>query len=335
MSYRESQPSCQLFPGAAGEDWYSMLGCSLSAAAAAIVLVGVFVLWKCCIFAVSTGSCKEWKTGRISKLSVERKVSLVSPQVASQASYVSASSISVFRAAIVRSVASCLLDGPVGVDPAINVIWSRHLAHWPDEVPRIFRMLDFVAHGAEGHGPVHLLLVSDDELGFAWDWEENGWVRAALPPLWMLSGPIQHFQSAIFDAWQLNVSAQLADRKGSRRAQFWDIKGSLQLLNSSHLRERNNILLRSILCGGVRNGLLPGKARGAEVPCRFCGGRDGDGHLFWQCTFPPILQVCELPEFMPLMARDRSNWPRCLLWHGWLPGLSTAGERDPWAASLV
>ena len=31
---------------------------------------------------------------------------------------------------------------------------------------------------------------------------------------------------------------------------------------------------------------------------------------------------------MPLMARDRGNWPRCLLWHSWLPGLSSAGERD-------
>ena len=31
---------------------------------------------------------------------------------------------------------------------------------------------------------------------------------------------------------------------------------------------------------------------------------------------------------------DRGEWPRCLLWHGWLPGLGIAGERDPWAASL-
>ena len=30
------------------------------------------------------------------------------------------------------------------------------------------------------------------------------------------------------------------------------------------------------------------------------------------------------------MARDRSDWPRCLLWHNWLPGLSAAGERAPW-----
>ena len=37
---------------------------------------------------------------------------------------------------------------------------------------------------------------------------------------------------------------------------------------------------------------------------------------------------------MPLVARDRSTWPRYLLWLGWLLGLSSAGEGDPWAASL-
>ena len=30
---------------------------------------------------------------------------------------------------------------------------------------------------------------------------------------------------------------------------------------------------------------------------------------------------------------DCSKWPRCLLWHGWLPGLSGPGGRTPWAAS--
>ena len=34
------------------------------------------------------------------------------------------------------------------------------------------------------------------------------------------------------------------------------------------------------------------------------------------------------------MALDRRKWPQCLLWRGWLPGLSLAGERDLWAASL-
>ena len=59
----------------------------------------------------------------------------------------------------------------------------RYLAHWPDEAPRIFRMLDLIAHGAGGHGPVQLLLTSANELGFAWDGEEKGWIRAALLPL--------------------------------------------------------------------------------------------------------------------------------------------------------
>ena len=42
-----------------------------------------------------------------------------------------------------------------------------------------------------------------------------------------------------------------------------------------------------------------------------------------------LLILREFLEFMPLMARDRSNWPRCLLWHGWLPGLTLAGEKEP------
>ena len=42
-------------------------------------------------------------------------------------------------------------------------------------------------------------------IGFAWDGEQQGWIRAALPPQRMLSGAMRHFQSAIFEAWQLKV----------------------------------------------------------------------------------------------------------------------------------
>ena len=28
---------------------------------------------------------------------------------------------------------------------------------------------------------------------------------------------------------------------------------------------------------------------------------------------------------------DKSNWPRCLLWHGWLPALSGSAFGNPWA----
>ena len=126
-----------------------------------------------------------------------------------------ASSLGSFRATIVRSVWSSRmplagspvilgpLDGSVGVDPAHCIVIARfqmmhrYFAYCPDEVPRIFRMLGLIAHGADGHGPVHLLLISAAEIGFVWDGSEQGWVRAALPHLRMLVGPVQHFESAI------------------------------------------------------------------------------------------------------------------------------------------
>ena len=129
-------------------------------------------------------------------------------------------------------------------------------------------MLDLISRGAQGHGPVHLLLIS------------------------------------------------------------------AVVLTSSHLRERDKMLLRAILCGGVWNGFLLGKAKKEDVPCRFCGKRDGDGHLFWECSFHSLQHVRDLPEFAFLMSLDRSKWPRCLLWHGWLPGLKGTGQRDPWAISF-
>ena len=45
-------------------------------------------------------------------------------------------------------------------------------------------------------------------------------------------------------------------------------------------RERNKMLLLSVMVGGVWNGFLLGKVRGDFVSCRFCDGADGDGLLF-------------------------------------------------------
>ena len=75
-----------------------------------------------------------------------------------------------------------------------------------------------------------------------------------------------------------------------------------------------------------------GKAKKDDVPCRFCGQGVGDGHLFWECTFPPLQHVRELLEFAFLTSLDRRNWPRCLLWDGWLPGLSGVSDSEPWAS---
>ena len=32
------------------------------------------------------------------------------------------------------------------------------------------------------------------------------------------------------------------------------------------------------------------------------------------------------------MRMDKGHWPRCLLWHGWLPVLSGVPGASPWAA---
>ena len=63
------------------------------------------------------------------------------------------------------------------------------------------------------------------------------------------------------------------------------------------------------------------------------GSPDGDGHLFWECTFPPLVEIRENPEFHDLMREHKAQWPRCLLWHGWLPMLSGVNGASPWAGT--
>ena len=72
--------------------------------------------------------------------------------------------------------------------------------------------------------------------------------------------------AAILDAWRDKVAVDLCGRKFFRGGPLLDIHGSLQLLNSSHVRERDKALLRTILVGGVSNGFLLGRIRGQVVP---------------------------------------------------------------------
>ena len=111
-----------------------------------------------------------------------------------------------------------------------------------------------------------------------------------------------------------------------------DAHGSLQFLNSSHVRERDKALLRSVMVGGVWNGFLLGRVRGQPVPCRFCVAPNSDGHLCGEGTFPPLVEIREHPEFHDLMGMDKAHWPRCLLFHGWLPMLSGVNGASPQAA---
>ena len=95
-------------------------------------------------------------------------------------------------------------------------------------------------------------------------------------------------------------------RKGFRGGPFLDVSGTMQLLNSDHVRERDKALLRGVLVGCGWNGFLLEKVRNCHVPCRFCGGDDHDGHLFWDCPFPPLVEIRENPEFHELMEMAKS-----------------------------
>ena len=184
-----------------------------------------------------------------------------------------------------------LLDGPTWCDPAFCVVWfrfrllRRYLALWPAEVGRVYRLLAMVSEGCPGHGPIHLLSPSAAEIGFRWNPDALAWIGPGLPLLSNLASPLQHFKAAILDALHNKVAAGLCGRKGFRGGPLLDVHGSLRLLNSSHVEERDKALLRSIMVGGVWNGFLLGRVRNQVLPCRFCGAPDGDGHLFLGLPF--------------------------------------------------
>ena len=144
-----------------------------------------------------------------------------------------------------------LLDGPTGCDPAFCVVWCRFRLLrrylWLAEVGRVYRLLEMVGEGGPDHGPIHLLVSTAVEIGFRWNPDALAWSRPGLPLLSNLAGPLQHFKAAILDAWRNKAAADLCGREGFRDGPLLDIPGSLQLLNSSHVRERDKALLRSIM----------------------------------------------------------------------------------------
>ena len=70
--------------------------------------------------------------------------------------------------------------------------------------------------GLLGMGPSISFFSLPKSLVFFWDSEQAGWIRPGLPPLRMMTEPIQHFRSAIWQAWQGKVAADLSRRKGVR-----------------------------------------------------------------------------------------------------------------------
>ena len=161
----------------------------------------------------------------------------------------------------------------------------RYLALWPAEVGRVYRLLGMVHEGCPGHGPVHLLYASAAEVVFEWDLHALAWVRPGLPLLdnWLALFSIFGLLFLMLGVIMLLLT--FAAGRVFRGGPLQDVHGSLQLLDSSHVREGDKALLRSIMVGGVWNGFLLGRVRNQAVPCRFCGAPDNDGHLFWECTF--------------------------------------------------
>ena len=169
----------------------------------------------------------------------------------------------------------CLMVFLSGFDPAFCVIWSRfrtlrrYLAYRPDEVPRVYPLIDGATEGCPGHGPAYLLVESAAEVGFQWNSCVLGWERAGLPFFSNMAGPIQHVRAAVLDAWKNKVSSDLCASKGFRGGPLLHNPRTLQLLNSGRVRERDKALLRGVLVGEVWNGFLLVKVKGQHVPCRW------------------------------------------------------------------
>ena len=237
-----------------------------------------------------------------------------------------------------------LLDGPTGCDPAFCVVWlrfrllHRYLALWPAEVGRVYRLfLDMVGEGCPGHGPIHLLSARAAEIGFRWDPLASAWSRPGLPLLGNLAGFVQHLKAAILDAWRNKVAADLCVRVFVVGLCLMSMAPCSSLILHIVVREIRLCFAASWfeVFGMVffLDGFEARLFHVGFVPCRFCGAPDGDGHLFWECTFPPLVEIRENPKFHDLKRMDKGHWPRCLLWYGWLPKLSGVNGASPWAAS--
>ena len=224
-----------------------------------------------------------------------------------------------------------LLDGPTGCDPLFCVVWfrfrllRRYLALWPAEVTRVYRLLEMVGESGPGQGPIHLLSTCAAEIGCRWNPVALAWVRPGLPMLSNLAGRIQHFRAAVLDAWSNKVAADHCGRKGVRGGPLLDVHGSLQL-NSSHVRGLCFVALWLVVSGMLSCWVGLGVSM---FPVGFVVLRMGMVIFFGDCTFPPLVEIHENPEFHDLMRMDKGHWPRGLLWHGWLPMLSGINGATP------
>ena len=94
-----------------------------------------------------------------------------------------------------------------------------------------------------------------------------------------------------------------------------------EIARSFQVGERDKALLKCILVGA--SGMDFFSVMPEEKPFRavFCGGFDGDGHLFWECPHLLGFKMCENPEFHDLIQRDLAlvlvrSWLACCSFFG-------------------
>ena len=149
-----------------------------------------------------------------------------------------------------------------------------------------------------------------------------GWEGPGLPVLSNFAGPVQHFRAAVLEVWRNEVSADLWAGKGFRGGPLLDISGTVQPFNSGHVRERDKALLWSVLAGGVGMVFFWRMSRASKCHVGSVAVLVMMVISSGTVPFPPLVGILEM---------DKSYWPRCLLWHGWLLLLSGINGGSPWA----
>ena len=123
----------------------------------------------------------------------------------------------------------------------------RYLAYRPDEEERFFTTLGLCLHWT---GAIHLLVERAQEIGLYWYSGQAGWIRPGLPPLSMITSiSVVPYGKPGKTKWPLIC----AKGKGFE-VDFVSISTAHLLIACSHQRERDKMLLRAILSGGVWNG---------------------------------------------------------------------------------
>ena len=185
-----------------------------------------------------------------------------------------------------------LLDGPTGCDPAFCVVrfrfrmLRRYLAYRPGEVGRVYRLL--------GDGRVRVVLGMVLFIFFLQVLLKLGFGGIQMPLLGLgLACFFLVICLVLFSILRLlflmfGVKRSLLTFVVVRVFVVGLCLISMALCSSLILlmfgKEKRRCFVTSWL-GGVWNGGLLGRVRSQVVACRFCGAPDGDGHLFWECTF--------------------------------------------------